>query len=305
MGFFDRLKEGLTKTRNQLGAAMDNLFNGRATIDDDLFDEIEETLITADMGVESTMDLIDTLRDRVAEKRIREVSGVREELVSLMKESLSAKNTDTALKLQEGKLTIILVIGVNGVGKTTTIGKLAAYLKGQKKKVLLCAADTFRAAAIEQLTEWANRADVDLVKREAGSDPASVIYDGIQAAKSRNADVLICDTAGRLHNKKNLMMELEKINRIIDRESGTALRESFLVVDATTGQNAILQAKEFSKVTDVTGFILTKLDGTAKGGVVFPLQLECEVPVKFIGIGERIDDLRPFNSADFVEALFE
>lgn len=304
MGLFDFLKQGLQKTRESLGGALDNLFNGRATIDDDLFEEIEEALVSADMGFETAMDVIDTLREVVAEERIREPQQVRLRLVEILKEKLLASNLHTALQEQAGRPMVILVIGVNGVGKTTTIGKLAAYLKGQGKSVLLAAADTFRAAAIDQLEEWSRRADVAIVRREEGADPASVVYDGIHAAKARGTDVLICDTAGRLHNKKNLMQELQKIYRILSREYEQAALETLLVLDATTGQNAIQQARAFNEVTDITGLVLTKLDGTAKGGVVFPLQLEVKVPVKFIGVGEQMEDLRPFDAGAFVDAIF-
>ncbi|WP_308540206.1 signal recognition particle-docking protein FtsY [uncultured Murdochiella sp.] len=304
MGFFDFLKQGLQKTRDSLGGALDNLFNGRATIDDDLFEEIEEALVSADMGFETSMDVIDTLRDAVAEEHIREPQKVRQRLVQILKEKLLASNLHAALCEEPDHPMVILVIGVNGVGKTTTIGKLAAYLKGRGKSVLLAAADTFRAAAIDQLEEWSHRADVDIVRREEGADPASVVFDGIHAAKARGTDVLICDTAGRLHNKKNLMQELEKIYRILSREYHEAHLETLLVLDATTGQNAIQQARAFNEVTDITGLVLTKLDGTAKGGVVFPLQLEVKVPVKFIGVGEQMQDLRPFDAAAFVDAIF-
>ena len=304
MGLFDFLKEGLQKTRDSIGGSLDNLFNGRATIDDELFDEIEETLVSADMGFETSMEVIDALRDAVAEEHIRDPQLVRVRLVEIMKEKLLAANLETALIEEPGHPMVILVIGVNGVGKTTTIGKLANHLKQQGKSVLLCAADTFRAAAIDQLEEWSHRAGVDIVRREEGADPASVVYDGIHAAQARGTDVLICDTAGRLHNKKNLMQELEKIYRIIAREYEQATLETLLVLDATTGQNAISQAREFNKVTNITGLILTKLDGTAKGGVVFPLQLEVKVPVKFIGVGEQMNDLRPFSVEPFVDAIF-
>ena len=304
MGFFDFLKEGLKKTRDSLGGALDNLFNGRATIDDELFDEIEEALVSADMGFETSMNVIDTLREVVAEEHIRDPQQVRLRLVEILKEKLLASNLHTALQEEAGRPMVILVIGVNGVGKTTTIGKLAAYLKGQGKSVLLAAADTFRAAAIDQLEEWSNRAGVGIVRREEGADPASVVFDGIHAAKARGLDVLICDTAGRLHNKKNLMQELEKIYRILSREYEQATLETLLVLDATTGQNAIQQARAFNEVTNITGLVLTKLDGTAKGGVVFPLQLEVKVPVKFIGVGEQMEDLRPFDAEAFVDAIF-
>lgn len=304
MGFFESLKKGLTKTRDQVSGALDNLFHGKADIDDELFDEIEEILITADIGVEQVMSIIDELRDRVADEHIRDTGEVRKTLVEIMKQKLRERNLNCRIKIERGTPTIILIIGVNGVGKTTTIGKLASLFKAEGHRVMLGAADTFRAAAIDQLDEWANRAGVEIVKREEGADPASVIFDAIQSMKSRSCDVLICDTAGRLHNKKNLMNELEKMNRIILRECPECNRESLIVLDATTGQNALLQAREFSKVTDLTGIVLTKLDGTAKGGVVFPLQLECKVPVKYIGIGEKINDLRPFDADDFVDAIF-
>lgn len=304
MGFFESLKKGLTKTRDQVSGALDNLFHGKADIDDELFDEIEEILITADIGVEQVMSIIDELRDRVADEHIRDTGEVRKTLVEIMKQKLRERNLNCRIKIERGTPTIILIIGVNGVGKTTTIGKLASLFKAEGHRVMLGAADTFRAAAIDQLDEWANRAGVEIVKREEGADPASVIFDAIQSMKSRSCDVLICDTAGRLHNKKNLMNELEKMNRIILRECPECNRESLIVLDATTGQNALLQASEFSKVTDLTGIVLTKLDGTAKGGVVFPLQLECKVPVKYIGIGEKINDLRPFDADDFVDAIF-
>lgn len=304
-GFFKSLREGLIKTRSSLNGALDNLFHGKATIDDDLFDEIEELLITSDIGFETTMQIIDRLRDTVAERHIRDTDGARAALIEVMKSILRGSNVDTSLKIEAGTPTLILVIGVNGVGKTTTIGKLASRLKQDGKRVMLAAADTFRAAAIDQLDEWAHRAGVDIVKRDEGADPASVIYDAIHSAKAKGVDVLICDTAGRLHNKKNLMNELEKINRIINREFAEANRESLIVLDATTGQNAIAQAKAFGEVTDITGIVLTKLDGTAKGGVVYPLQLECNASVKYIGIGEGIEDLRAFDPDDFVTAIFE
>ena len=303
MSFFNRLKEGLSKTRDNFTGAIDNLFHGKAKIDDDLFDELEEILITSDIGFEATMQIIDQLRERVETEHIRDTDQVRVELIEIMKDILKERNPDTTLKIEKGTPTVILIIGVNGVGKTTTIGKLANYLKSQNLRVMLAAADTFRAAAIDQLDEWARRAQVEIIKKDEGADPASVIFDAIQAAKARQADVLICDTAGRLHNKKNLMNELEKINRIIDREYPEANRESLIVLDATTGQNALSQAKEFGKVTNLTGMVLTKLDGTAKGGVIFPLQIENQVPVKFIGVGEQIDDMEIFDSKDFAKAI--
>ncbi len=302
-GFLDRLKEGLTKTRDAMSSSIDNLINGKAKIDDDLYEELEEIMISADMGVETTINIIDQLRDNIEEKRIRDPKLIKVELETIMKEELRSKNSDNDLKIEDGKQTVILVIGVNGVGKTTTIGKLAYNIKNEGNSVMLAAADTFRAAAIEQLTEWSNRADVEIISHAEGADPASVVFDAVHAQKARNKDVLICDTAGRLHNKKNLMNELEKINRVIDREHPDANRETLLVLDATTGQNAIYQAKEFSKVADITGIVLTKLDGTAKGGVVFPLQIEHNIPVKYIGIGEQMDNLEKFDSDKFVEAL--
>ncbi len=302
-GFLDRLKDGLTKTRDAMSSSIDNLINGKAKIDDDLYEELEEIMISADMGVETTINIIDQLRDNIEEKRIRDPKLIKDELEKIMKEELRSKNVNNDLKIEEGKQTVILVIGVNGVGKTTTIGKLAYNIKNEGNTVMLAAADTFRAAAIEQLTEWSNRADVEIISHAEGADPASVVFDALNAQKARNKDVLICDTAGRLHNKKNLMNELEKINRVIDREHPDANRETLLVLDATTGQNAIYQAKEFSKVANITGIVLTKLDGTAKGGVVFPLQIEHSIPVKYIGIGEQMDNLEKFDSDKFVEAL--
>lgn len=304
LSFIDRLKNGLNKTRTAFNSAIDNLVNGKAQIDDELYDELEEILISADMGVETTVSTIDSLRDVIEEKHIRDPKLIKNELQTLLKENLKLKNKNNELNIESGKQTIILVIGVNGVGKTTTIGKLAYNLQQEGKSVLLAAGDTFRAAAIEQLQEWADRINVDLIKNSEGSDPASIVFDAIQAQKSQNKDVLIIDTAGRLHNKKNLMNELEKINRIISQKHPEALKETLLVLDSTTGQNAIFQAKEFNKVTDITGIVLTKLDGTAKGGVVFPLQIEHDIPVKYIGIGEQKDNLEKFDSDKFVEALF-
>lgn len=304
LSFLDRLKNGLTKTRTAFNSAIDNLVNGKAEIDDDLYDELEEILISADMGVETTVNTIDELRNVIADKHIRDPKLIKGELENLLKENLKVKNRNNDLNIVDGKQTVILVIGVNGVGKTTTIGKLAYNLQKEGKSVLLAAGDTFRAAAIDQLQEWADRVNVDLIKNAEGSDPASIVFDALHAQKSQNKDVLIIDTAGRLHNKKNLMNELEKINRIIDREHPDANKETLLVLDATTGQNAVFQAKEFNKVTEITGIILTKLDGTAKGGVVFPLQIEHNIPVKYIGIGEQKDNLEKFDSEKFVDALF-
>ncbi|WP_053943289.1 signal recognition particle-docking protein FtsY [Kallipyga gabonensis] len=303
MGFFDKLKEGLSKTRDSLAGAVDDIVHGRATIDDEMFDDLEETLVMADIGFDSSMAIIDDLRDKVAKDRIRETDGVIAALKEIMAERLLTDSSVTDIVHRQGP-TVLLVIGVNGVGKTTTIAKIANYLKGEGKSVLLCAGDTFRAAAIDQIQMWADRVGVPLVKKEEGSDPASVVFDGIQEAKNRSSDVLIIDTAGRLHNKKNLMKELEKIHSIIEREYGEAYLESLLVLDASTGQNAVLQAKAFNEVTKMTGLVLTKLDGTAKGGVVYPLQYECQVPVQWIGVGEGMDDLRPFDPKSFVEAIF-
>ncbi|MDO4779129.1 MAG: signal recognition particle-docking protein FtsY [Tissierellia bacterium] len=303
-GFLERLKSGLLKTRDAMSSSIDNLINGKAKIDDDLYDELEEIMISADMGVDTTIKMIDRLRDTIEEKHIREPKMIKSELEQIMKEELKIKNSDNELNFEQGKQAIILIIGVNGVGKTTTIGKLAHNLQSEGRSVLLAAADTFRAAAIDQLTEWANRANVEIIAHNEGADPASVVFDAIKSQRAKNKDVLIIDTAGRLHNKKNLMNELEKINRIISREHPEATRETLLVLDATTGQNAIFQAKEFNNVTDISGIVLTKLDGTAKGGVVFPLQVEHNIPVKYIGVGEGIDNLEKFDSDKFVEALF-
>lgn len=304
-GFLERLKSGLFKTRNAMNSAIDNLINGKAKIDDDLYDELEEIMISADMGVETTVNVIDELRDIVADNHIRDPKMIKVELEKILRNKLRENNKDNSLNIVDGKQTVILVIGVNGVGKTTTIGKLAYNLQREGKTVILAAADTFRAAAIEQLKEWSERVNVELISSREGSDPASVVYDAIKSQKAKNKDVLIIDTAGRLHNKVNLMNELEKINRIISREHPEANRESLLVLDATTGQNALFQAKEFNKVTNITGLVLTKLDGTAKGGVVFPLQVENNVPVKYIGIGEKAENLEKFDSEKFVDALFD
>lgn len=304
LSFLDRLKKGLTKSRDAFNSAFDNLIYGKAKIDDDLYDELEELLISADLGVETTIATIDELREIIEERHIRDPKFIKDELKNLLKEKLRLQNADNDLIIEKDKATVVLVIGVNGVGKTTTIGKLAHKIKSEGHSVMMAAADTFRAAAIEQLSEWAERTGTEIIKGAEGSDPASIVYDAIHAQKSKNTKVLLIDTAGRLHNKKNLMAELEKINRIIDREYPDANKEALLVLDATTGQNAVHQAKEFSKVTNITGVILTKLDGTAKGGVVFPLQIEHKVPVKFIGIGEQKDNLEKFDSDKFVDALF-
>lgn len=304
LGLLQRLKQGLSKTRNAVSSSIDNLINGKADIDDDLYEELEEIMISADIGVETTVSIIDELRDYIEENHIRDPKLIKTDLIRIMKQKLMSKNSNNDLNYEDNKPLVVLVIGVNGVGKTTTIGKLAHNIKNDGKRVTLAAADTFRAAAIQQLTEWANRASVEIIAHEEGSDPASVVFDAIRSHKTKNKDVLIIDTAGRLHNKKNLMNELEKINRIIDKQYPEATRETLLVLDATTGQNAIYQAKEFNKVADISGIVLTKLDGTAKGGVVFPLQVENDIPVKYIGVGEGIDNLEKFDSDKFVEAMF-
>ena len=299
-GFFSRLVEGLTKTRNNIVSGIDSIFSGFSAIDDDFYEEIEETLIMGDLGIETTMSIVENLRRQVKEKGIKEPEECKELLIESIKAQMDLG--ENAYEFENRK-SVVLVIGVNGVGKTTSVGKLAGQLKDSGRRVVLAAADTFRAAAIEQLTEWANRAGVDIIAQQEGSDPAAVIYDAVNAAKSRNADVLICDTAGRLHNKKNLMEELKKINRIIDREYPEAYRETLVVLDGTTGQNALAQARQFMEAAKVTGIILTKLDGTAKGGIAVAIQSELGIPVKYIGIGEKIDDLQKFNADDFVNAL--
>ena len=301
---FDRLKKGLTKTRDNFTQGLSNLFTRNVKIDDDLYDELEEILISADIGMSSTIEIVDKLREEIKKRSIKEADQIYPVLKEVMIEKLDEKNLDNEIEFEDGKLTVILVIGVNGVGKTTTIGKLANNFKNEGKSVMLAAADTFRAAAIEQLKEWSDRADVELISHKEGADPSAVIFDAIKSARSKNVDVLICDTAGRLHNKKNLMQELEKINRTIDTHAVNSIRENLLVLDATTGQNAVSQLREFKNVTEITGLILTKLDGTAKGGVIYPLQVEVEVPVKYIGVGEGIDHLQKFDSKSFVEAMF-
>ncbi|MEB3072228.1 signal recognition particle-docking protein FtsY [Parvimonas sp. C2] len=302
--FFERLKKGLTNTRNNLSSKIDNLLSMSKKIDEELFEELEYILVSADIGANVTMELIDDLKEIVKKEKITEPSLIKDKLIELMNSKLASKDLNHDFNIVDGVPTIILVVGVNGVGKTTSIGKLANKFKSKGKSVMLVAADTFRAAATEQLTEWANRSGVPIISNEEGADPASVVYDGIQSAKSKNIDILICDTAGRLHNKKNLMNELNKIARVIDREYPEANKEVTLVLDATTGQNAITQAKEFRETANIDGVILTKLDGTAKGGVVFTIQLEMEIPVKQIGIGEQIDDLQDYNNEDFVNAIF-
>ncbi len=300
-GFFGRLVEGLTKTRNNIVSGIDSIFSGFSAIDDDFYEEIEETLIMGDIGIQTTMSIVEDLRRKVKEQHIKEPEECKELLMGSIKAQMDLG--ENAYEFEHRK-SVVLVIGVNGVGKTTSVGKLAGQLKDQGRKVILAAADTFRAAAIEQLTEWSNRAGVEIIAQQEGSDPAAVIYDAVAAAKSRKADVLICDTAGRLHNKKNLMEELRKINRIIDKEYPDAYRETLVVLDGTTGQNALAQARQFMEVADITGIILTKLDGTAKGGIAVAIQSELGLPVKYIGIGEKIDDLQKFNADDFVNALF-
>ena len=301
LGFFAKLKEGLSKTTQNLTGKLDELFKGHIEIDEELYEEIEEILITGDVGFETTLKIVDMLRKNVKKKSIQDVKEVREELKLIVEEILSGD--DSYLKL-EPKPAILVIVGVNGVGKTTSIGKIAMRLKSEGKSVLLAAGDTFRAAAAEQLEVWADRAGVELIKHQEGSDPSAVIFDAISGAKARNTDVLICDTAGRLHNKKNLMQELAKIFRIIDREYPEATKEVLLVIDATTGQNAINQVKIFKEAAPLTGIILTKLDGTAKGGVVLSIKSEQQLPIKLIGVGEKIEDLQDFNAKDFAKALF-
>jgi len=300
-GFFDKLKDGLAKTRNSITEKVNDVLNLAITIDDELYEELEEILITADIGVETSIQVIEKLKKKVKENKVKDPTQIKsclkEVLVDILgkeEESINSNNLPV----------VMLIIGVNGVGKTTSIGKIAATLKAEKYKVLIAAADTFRAAAIDQLEIWCTRAGVDLIKHKEGSDPAAVVFDAVQAAKARKVDVLICDTAGRLHNKKNLMDELAKINRVINREYSEAHMETLLVLDATTGQNGIQQAKQFMDICPIDGIILTKLDGTAKGGVVISIKNQLDIPVKYIGVGEGIDDLQQFNSKDFVDALF-
>jgi fused signal recognition particle receptor len=301
MGFFDKLKQGLIKTKNAIVDKIDSLFKSFVKVDEDLFEELEELLISADIGVNTTMEILDELRDTVKENRIKDPAVGKKCLFDILRRMIGEHE---ALNLST-KPSVILVIGVNGVGKTTSIGKIANDLKHSGKKVVVAAADTFRAAAAEQLTVWCDRAGVDIVKQAAGADPASVVFDAINAVKSRGADVLIIDTAGRLHNKKNLMDELAKIDRVIGRELPDSAKETLLVLDATTGQNAVMQAKEFKEASKITGLVLTKLDGTAKGGIIISIRKELGIPVKFIGVGEKIDDMKPFDSKDFASALFE
>ena len=300
-GFFGRLVEGLTKTRNNIVSGIDSIFSGFSAIDDDFYEEIEETLIMGDLGIQTTMAIVEDLRNKVKEQHIKDPEQCKEILIGSIKEQMDLG--ENAYEFENRK-SVVLVIGVNGVGKTTSVGKLAGQLKDQGKKVILAAADTFRAAAGEQLSQWADRAGVENIGGQSGADPASVIYDAVAAAKARNADVLLCDTAGRLHNKKNLMEELKKINRIIDREFPEAYRETLVVLDGTTGQNALAQAREFKEAADITGIVLTKLDGTAKGGIAVAIQSELGIPVKYIGVGEHIEDLQKFDPDEFVNALF-
>ena len=300
-GFFRRLADGLTKTRNNIVSGMDAIFNGFSDIDDDFYDEIEETLVMGDIGINATTSIIENLKQKVKEQHIKDPHECKELLINSIKEQMQVG--ETAYEF-EHRTSVVLVIGVNGVGKTTSVGKLAGKLKDQGRKVILAAADTFRAAAGEQLTEWANRAGVEIIGGSEGADPASVVFDAVSAAKARKADVLLIDTAGRLHNKKNLMEELKKINRIIEREYPDAYRETLVVLDGTTGQNALEQARQFGEVADLTGIILTKLDGTAKGGIAVAIQSELNIPVKYIGVGEHIDDLQKFDADAFVNALF-
>ena len=302
MGFFDKLKSGLKKTKDALLKPVDMLFASGDKVDDDFFEELTDLLIMADVGVETSEYIADTLRERLKEKKIKETEPAREEFRAILRELVGE---GAPLTLGESGVSVILVIGVNGVGKTTSIGKIANCLKQQGKKVMLCAADTFRAAAIEQLEVWANRSGVPLIKQKEGADPAAVVFDAAGAARKQGVDVLIVDTAGRLHNKKNLIDELAKINRVISRELPEATRDTLLVLDASTGQNALVQAKEFRKAADITGLVLTKLDGTAKGGIVLAIKRELGSPVKFIGVGEGIDDLQTFNGTEFIEAFFE
>ena len=300
--FFARLREGLTKTRNNIVKGFDSVFSGYSVIDDEFYEELEETMIMGDLGGRATEEILDRLKEQVNDQGICDPQDCREILIDSIREQM---HVGKAAYDCEKEQSVVMVIGVNGVGKTTSIGKLASKLKKQGRKVLIAAADTFRAAAGDQLEEWANRAGVDMIGGVEGSDPASVIYDAVNAAKARHVDVLLCDTAGRLHNKKNLMVELRKMNRIIDREFPGVHRENLVVLDGTTGQNALVQAREFAQVMDLTGIILTKMDGTAKGGIAVAIQSELHVPVKYIGVGEKIEDLQKFDPDQFVNALFD
>ena len=303
MGFFSKIKEGLSKTKDSFNEKLDSVIKAFRTVDEDLFEELEEVLIMSDIGVNTSMEIIERLRDTVLTKNIKEPEAVKNELREILVNILT-EGTDSKIKTQ-GTPAVIMVIGVNGVGKTTSIGKIAANYKKQGKSVVLAAADTFRAGAIEQLEVWADRAGAEIVKQQEGSDPAAVIFDAVNYAKNKKADILLCDTAGRLHNKKNLMEELKKIYKILDRELPNSSKEVLLVLDATTGQNAVMQAKLFKEAADITGIVLTKLDGTAKGGIVFAIKNEYDIPVKLMGVGEGIDDLMDFDAEDFVDAILE
>jgi len=300
-GFFGKLVAGLQKTRDNIIAGVDSIFSGFSAIDDEFYEEIEEILIMGDLGIQTTMSIMEDLRKKIKEQNIKDPMECKQLLMDSIMEQMDLG--ENAYEF-ENRRSVLLIIGVNGVGKTTSVGKLAGQMKDDGKKVIVAAADTFRAAAIEQLSEWAKRAGVDIIAQQEGSDPAAVVYDAVAAAKSRHSDILICDTAGRLHNKKNLMEELKKINRIIDKEYPEAYRETLVVLDGTTGQNALVQAKQFMEVADITGIILTKLDGTAKGGIAVAIQSELGIPVKYIGVGEKLDDLQKFNAKEFVSALF-
>jgi fused signal recognition particle receptor len=300
-GLFDKLKKGLTKTRDNFTDKVNEILNLAVTIDEDLYEELEEILVTADIGVETSMEIIERLRDKIRTEKIKDPAQVKPCLKEVIVDILKKDGEES---LFQGDKNVLLIIGVNGVGKTTSIGKIASKLRSEGKKVLLAAGDTFRAGAIEQLQIWSERAKVDIVKHQEGADPAAVVYDAVQAAKARKVDVLICDTAGRLHNKKNLMDELAKINRIIDREYSEANKKTMLVLDATTGQNAVNQAKQFSEICPIDGIVLTKLDGTAKGGVIISIQNELKIPVRYIGVGETVEDLQEFDPVAFVDALF-
>ena len=299
-GLFARLLEGLSKTRKNIASGFASVF-GLSVIDDDFYEELEEVLIMADLGVQATEEILESLKEQVKEKHIRKPEDCRQLLIDTIKERMDVGENAYDF---EDRTSVILVIGVNGVGKTTSIGKLASQLKRSGRRVLLAAADTFRAGAIEQIEEWARRAGVDIISQKEGSDPAAVVYDALSAARARHTDVLICDTAGRLHNKKNLMSELAKINRVIDREMPDVYRETLIVLDGTTGQNALVQAREFMQAAEISGIILTKMDGTAKGGIAVAIQAELGIPVKYIGVGEGIDDLQKFDVDSYVDAIF-
>ena len=302
MGFFDKLKNGLGKTKSSINEKINDVFSTFRKVDEDMLEELEEVLVTSDIGMETSIQIIDKLRDRIKREKITDEDAVKKALKEIMVDILDIGNTELNL---ETKPSVVLVVGVNGVGKTTSIGKIASKLTKQGKKVVVAAADTFRAAAVEQLEIWAEKSNCEIVKKPEGADPASVVFDAIQKAKEENTDVLICDTAGRLHNKKYLMDELLKINKIIDREIPEASKEVLIVLDAETGQNAILQVKAFKETTDITGIVLTKLDGTAKGGVVLGIVSENQIPIKYIGVGEGVDDMETFNAQDFVNAIIE